>query len=348
MKNLVKYGVVMCVALIFAGCKPYDKPEFKEIAPNETAFLIALEGDAKVNQAKFQSEQYLNDVKVPTKRVQIPHREVSIGRAYWNVEYKPTVVLITVDRAPQSRAWTLPGSGTNSSSNQVISVESQDSVGFGVGVSCIAAIEEADTAKFLYNYSGRKLADIMDSDVRNWVQSYASNKFGDLPLNECQKQKGAIFSACEKEAKEYWKQYGITIRKMGYAEGMTYENKEIQTQIDNAFNAELKKKVEEQARQAQTVINQKELEIVKNDNAKQLIINQKELSVAENKRKMAEEFAKAADAQTKLIELEVKKMNAQALLTAAEKWGGTVPSTFLGGVGNGSAQMPLVIPIQPK
>ncbi len=63
----------------------------------------------------------------------------------------------------------------------------------------------------------------------------------------------------------FFKKFGITIRNLGYSEGMSYENPEIQKQIDAAFTAELAKKVAEQDRQAQTVKNLKQLEITQNE-----------------------------------------------------------------------------------
>ena len=66
------------------GCmKPYDKPEYVEIDTSETGFLIPLEGDA-TQQAKFQSEDYLKQRKVATKRVQITHRWSQEGRLAWD------------------------------------------------------------------------------------------------------------------------------------------------------------------------------------------------------------------------------------------------------------------------
>jgi len=59
--------------------KAYDKPEFVEVDTSETGFLIPLEGDAG-KQEKFQSEGYLRDEKVATKRVQIVHRWSQEGR----------------------------------------------------------------------------------------------------------------------------------------------------------------------------------------------------------------------------------------------------------------------------
>lgn len=35
--------------------RPYMVPIIEEVSPNETAFLVALEGDSKTNQAKMDS-----------------------------------------------------------------------------------------------------------------------------------------------------------------------------------------------------------------------------------------------------------------------------------------------------
>ena len=74
----------------------------------------------------------------------------------------------------------------------------------------------------------------------------------------------------------------------------------------------------------------------------QKIINEKDLSIAQNERLKAEEFAKAAEAQTKMVELKIRQMEAEAKLESAKRWdgkapGGVVPSNspFLFQFGSG-------------
>ena len=50
-----------------------DDPEFVEVLPNQTAFLIPEVGETKSGQAAFMSEPFLNERKVAMKRIQIPH-----------------------------------------------------------------------------------------------------------------------------------------------------------------------------------------------------------------------------------------------------------------------------------
>ncbi|MCA9190036.1 MAG: hypothetical protein KDA99_30635, partial [Planctomycetales bacterium] len=99
---------------VAAGCRPYDRPEFEEIDTSETGFLIPLEGDTS-SQLSFESEKYLDQRKVATKRVQVLHRWVQTGRLPNVGEYVDTVRLVKVDRSPVTREWTADSSsGTNS------------------------------------------------------------------------------------------------------------------------------------------------------------------------------------------------------------------------------------------
>lgn len=319
--------LLSCLTLLMTACiGPYQQEIIEEIQPNETAFLVPLEGATQEGQARFQSVAYLDEIKVATKRVTVPTRKRNLGRMWNNYEWIPTAKLIKVDRTPQTRAWTSSSATGTSNADQAINVESADSVGFSIGVTCTAAVEEPDAAKFLYNYSGKTLAEIMDNDVRNYIQSYASLEFGKLQLNECQLKKGEIFTQCAAKATTFFKEFGITIRNLGYSEGMLYENKQIQEQIDQAFTSELQKKLAEQARQAQTVKNLTELEVASNTLRIQQIKNQQELAIAENKRKQAEEFQKAAEAQRAMVELEIMKLRADAMNTFAKNWKGGVPA----------------------
>jgi hypothetical protein len=89
-----------------SGCvRPYDTPEYAEIDTSETGFLIPLERNSG-NQAKFQSEEYLRELKVAAKRAQITHRWSQEGRLTNSGRWIPTVRLIKVNRSPVTREWT--------------------------------------------------------------------------------------------------------------------------------------------------------------------------------------------------------------------------------------------------
>ncbi len=169
--------------LVVLGCRPYDVPEFQEIDTSETGFLIPLEGDTD-DQMAFESERYLQDRKVATKRVQVPHRWVQTGRLYLTGEWMDLVRLVKVDRSPVTRQWTADTASGTSSHNEAIWIESKDSVGFSVGFDCTAHIREEDTARFLYMYRSKSLAEMMDTEARARVQSVAAEVASRYDLDE--------------------------------------------------------------------------------------------------------------------------------------------------------------------
>ena len=153
-KLVLAFLMVVMICTLTACRKPYDKPEFATIEPSQTAFLIHLVGDTG-EQGAFESEELLNEKKVATKEVQIPHRWVQTGRYSWTGEWRAAARLIIVERKPVSRSWE---SGTSTeTSNRAIFGETADNIGIYVGMNCTALIEEADAAKFLYRYNNTPL-----------------------------------------------------------------------------------------------------------------------------------------------------------------------------------------------
>jgi len=75
-----------------------------------------------------------------------------------------TVRLIKVNRSPVTREWT--AEQKHASGDKAIWVESGDSVGFSMGFTCTAFIDEKDAATFLYWYPSGSLANVMDTEVR--------------------------------------------------------------------------------------------------------------------------------------------------------------------------------------
>ena len=194
----MKYYLLV-FAILLTGCggpwwKPYDVPEFHEVGSSHTAFLLPLEGNTE-KQAAFDSEDFLKKSMVATKRVQITHKWLQTGYYSNQGEWVPTERLVTVDRAPVTRAWSADTKTGTSTANEAIWFESKDSVGVSTGFTCTARIKDNEAAaKFLYNYpaasssqkdrkgghiavSGKGLAAVMDTEVRAQVQSRVS-EFG--------------------------------------------------------------------------------------------------------------------------------------------------------------------------
>ena len=219
------------------GCKPYDRPEFTEIETSETGFLISLEGDTN-KQTNFESERYLQDRKVATKPVQIPHRWVQTGRAWCSGEWVDTVRLVKVNRSPVTREWTADAASGTANRDQAIWIESKDSVGFSVGFNCITFIKEEDTARILYMYRSKSLAEMMDSEIRARIQAVGAEVAACYDLDNLRSRKQEIIDEVRQDVIPFFGGRGIAITTVGMFGGYTYQNKKIQDSIDGVFVAQ--------------------------------------------------------------------------------------------------------------
>jgi SPFH domain / Band 7 family len=292
-KKIVLLFVLVAALMALTGCrKPYNKPEFVEIKPNQTAFVIPLEGKTS-DQGKFESEDFLEKAQVASKRVEVPHRWVQTGRRGWQGKWIDTVKVIVVDRFPETREWKDKGSFIG---------ESQDSIKFSQGISATAQILEEDTAKFLYQYSGKSLQKVMDSEIRNKIGSVLLEQYSTAKIEGIRKTKGEILAAVRKEVEPYFKEKGITLSNIGYIGDLKYLDAAIQTAINKKFNAEEDQK-------AQNIINQTEI-----DKAK------------------AEAQANKTRKESMKEIMEMKSLELQ--LEWVKKWDGKLPQVQSGGNGS--------------
>ncbi len=231
----VLIGLIACL-LCFTGCKPYDVPEFVTIEASQTAFLIPLTGDTS-DQAAFASEELLEQHKVATKEIQIPHRWVQTGRMETQGEWRASAKLIVVNRAPVTREWV---SGTDAATSQGTAIfgESLDGIGVYVGMNCSAQIDEANATKFLYRYNNTPLATVIDTDIRAMVEDEFNKAVGKYNIADLQANKTDIMNSVVSNVKTHFAEYGVTITVLGMKEGISYENPAIQTAIDEKFSSE--------------------------------------------------------------------------------------------------------------
>ncbi|OQX07661.1 MAG: hypothetical protein BWK80_49210 [Desulfobacteraceae bacterium IS3] len=231
-----------------------DYPEYIEIQPNQSAFLIPVAGANQDTQGQFMSVDYLTKNKVATKRVQIPH--ALIRNPGWSSDYYvPAAKLIIVDRTPYNREWVNASDRGTSARKEGFHFESSDSINISTGIVTAAYVKEEDAAKFLYwfgtkadpnaklndpnvNFAsvsyGRSLSDVMDTVVRGKIQAVLAREFGSRSLDNAIREKSAIISLVEKEVKESFINKGITIDYVGYAEALSF-NERIQASIDKVF-----------------------------------------------------------------------------------------------------------------
>lgn len=319
-KFLLMLIVVLC--LIMSGCfkKPYDKEELITIEPSQTAFLIPLNGDTKKNQANFDSMEFLESAKVPTKRVKIAHQWYRTGRKYFQGKWIRAEKLIIVERKPVTREWTSNSNTGTSKSDQGIETESKGSVGFIIGIGITAQIDERDAVKFLYRYNNKNLSNIMDDEIRNMVESKINEECSMRDLKTIMANKSLILKNVKNTTMPYFKERGITITNIGYKGQFTYSDPKIQEAINKEFIAE-------KNRIAQDKVNEMNVEKAKKEAEAQRI--------AQDERN-AMEIAKA-QAEAKAIKLRAETLESQIALKKLEiqeewirKWNGHMPTYMLG------------------
>jgi len=335
------------------GCmKPYDTPEFVEIDTSETGFLIPLEGDSTV-QAKFQSEDYLKQRKVATKRVQITHRWLQEGRMSFDGRWIPTVRLIKVNRSPVTREWITAQAPASAgqvvrgvSNDQAIWIESSDSVGFSMGFTCTSFIPEDDAARFLYWYPSGSLATVMDHEVRGRIQQVAAEVAAKYPLDILRAKKQEIADAVKRDLTAFFATRGVSISTIGMFGGMTYENPEIQKAIDGTFIAQQLKVVAEARFEAQKKENER-IELEASAVAEKA--RREALGLADARKTEAAAEADAirsvnralSEAQQNPVLYQIKVLEVEK--ARIEKWDGRYPTYFMG-TGANSPNLLLQVP----
>ncbi len=237
-----KFSLAILVIALATACnrKPYQEEKYVDINPNETAFVIPLEQGTKADQKQLKSIEYLEEKKVASKRIYTPTIWHQTGRYENEGEWIPSVIVIKVDRSPVTREWTKASNTGTSSENQQINVESSNSIGFTVGITCTASIPEEDASKFLYWYSGKTLDKAVDDNVRSFVQDILTREFGQRDLTACQKERKAVFDVMKEKTTEFFASRGIRIDNIGAAGEFNYSEPEIQTAINSQFIAEKK------------------------------------------------------------------------------------------------------------
>lgn len=319
------FGIAVIVgAFLVGGCRPYNAPQYTEISPNETAFMIPLEGDS-MNQDSFESVEYLKQNKVAARRVQIPRRWIQTGRMYWSGRYVDTARVIRVDRAPKTRSWTV-------ANEQAIYVESRDSIGFSVDITLVAQIHPDDVPQFLYIYptseSGSeesKLDRVLDTEVRAAVQDQLARYCAQYNMEELRSQKNEMMDAVRSQVVPYFKTRGISIPTIGMGSGLAYESRQIQDAINRVVEAQQDQDTalaEQQAHQ---------------------IRNQTDVQRAEAQRQVAQ-----IQADARKYELEqatqsgpgyIQLLQIQAFLKWIEKWDGRQPNVQMS---SGDGVTPLI------
>jgi len=326
--------VVLMLTVCFSGCvKPPLVEKYESVENNETAFVVHLEGKS---QAKVNSLEALQEMKVTSKRIDIPQRWQKTGRWGYQGKWIPTIKIIKVDRSPETREWCVESTTGTSKKDQGIWVESMDSIGFSTGFNCTAMVKEEDAAKFLYLYTGGSLKSVMDNQIRNEIQAVASEKAAAYKMDECRERKLEIIAAVRDQVIPKFANTGITIITIGMFGGFAYEDKEIQISINDTFVTQqlkvtAKAKYEAQEDMNKTIMKEavgfKQAAITKAEGEAKAI----ELR-AEAEALAILAVAKASEqANSNPVFLELKKLEVEMARLAV--WNGQYPQWITGGAG---------------
>ena len=319
MKKFIMIGGVLTLGLILTGCKPYNTPKHEEIANNETAFMIPLEGDSMA-QDSFESAAFLAEKKVASRRVQIPRRWLQNGRLWFHGEYYDTVRLIRVNRSPETREWV-------SGNSRSIWVESRDSVGFSVDITVVAEIVETDVPTFLYRYPSpvgetSRLDYVLDNEVRAHIQNQLASMCAEYEMDILRTMKNEIMASVREQVIPYFKTRGVTITSIGMGSGFAYESKEIQRAIDSVVEAQQDKASASAEQKAQVIRNETNIQMAEAEKSVASL-------QADARRYEIEQATQSGEGYIELLRI-------QALLKWIEKWDGVRPRVEMSGEADGS------------
>jgi len=265
-KNLITAAISASLAFMvftyqsdraWAYADTTDKTEAYTILPNQTAFWVPDAGANKDSQAQFESEEYYNERKIASKRFVIPHAKLANTGGYYGWDYYvPTGRLYIVDRTPYSHEWVKSRERGSSNTDQSFPCQSKEGLNITAGVSIAASVAEQDAAKFLYNfgvqqpkgnpndpqvifqsvYYGRSLWSVMDDVGRKKVQTLVCNEIGRRTFDKANEDYVPMMDDIEKNVRAYFKNFGITINFIGWADTFEFDS-EVQRTVNNFYEA---------------------------------------------------------------------------------------------------------------
>jgi hypothetical protein len=226
-----------------ASFTKYDNDEFVTIQPNESAFMIPMQGANVNTQAQFGSLAYYQANKVAAKRVKIPHM-LQHFEGWANPDMNiPSVELIVVDRTPYQREWTNSADTGTTTKKEGVCFQSKEGINGCTGISIAATVDEENAATFLYHFGtekvrGRSLAEVMDTVVRGKIVAEMNHEFTSRSFVDGMNQASDIILAVEKRVQDFFKPMGISITYVGLSGTMEYDQ-DIQRAINLAYEARL-------------------------------------------------------------------------------------------------------------
>jgi hypothetical protein len=251
--------VLMPAVSSYAYYEKQNWPEPVFILPNESAFFIPDIGDNKESQAKLNTEEYLRDNKIPTKRFLIPHKKLE-GSGWAGDYYVPTGRMIIIDRTPYHREWASDSQRGTSKTDQSFPCQTKEGLNVTAEITIAVSVTEDDSPKFLYKfgvkpptgdrnkpeiiftsvYFGRSLTEVMDGVGRGMVQSLVAEELSSRSMEQANSQMPEMMQNIRTKVGAFLKTSGITLDYIGWAGTLSFD-KDIQKAINDAYSA---KKIE--------------------------------------------------------------------------------------------------------
>lgn len=224
---------IFAIVISLSACKPYDKPVYVSVKSNETAFVIPLfndNGTKTTDQIQVGSEEYYKKLQVNQKLIPIPHKWIKTGYGTTG-KYYDTVAVILVSRTPISGSWL-------QNSDNAVKLETKESSGFQVPMKYTIRIKGEDAAKYLYYYTPeKKLQDVIDSTVQTWIVGELNKEFHKYSYTEISGIRDSTIADVVERAKVYFADSGITIDSITAYDGIYWDDKNIQDNIDKEVAA---------------------------------------------------------------------------------------------------------------
>lgn len=276
---------IVSILFGFTSCiKPYDEPEYVEVGPNETAFVIPMFTDELTkteDQVQLNNEtvEFYKKSMVSSKLIQIPHKWIKTGRFENDGYYKGTVRVITVDLTPKSGNWL-------ETDKNAIKVETAASQGITIPMSYTIRILPEDAALYLSYYKSIEFQSVIDTQINRYFAQKAGEAFHKVEYKDVARLRDVILSDAVEQTKAYFKNQGITIDQLAIVDGLIYDDASLQSNIN------------EQAKvQAQIVL----------ESQKSVLLDEQ----AKNKNKEAEMEVAVAKIKASTLDLELKRKRAE-------------------------------------
>lgn len=226
----LSFVALLFAVVMFTGCiRPYDKPEYVEVGPNETAFVIPMFTDENV---KTEDQVHLNEGvdfyqknMVSSKLIQIPHKWIKTGRFANSGYYKGTVRVITVDLTPHSGNWL-------QSDANAIKVETAASQGITIPMSYTIRIKPEDAALYLSYYKAVDFQSVIDVQINRFFAQEAGKAFHSVEYKDVSAQRDVILEGAVEKTRAHFATQGITIDQLAIVDGLIYDDEALQTNID--------------------------------------------------------------------------------------------------------------------